>query len=273
VADEQPPLDTRIEIITPENIAFQYRLAGPFRRLPAYLLDLLFRLLACAVLAAGVSFMFGLVNLNGLGSGLLLVSWFVFTWFYGGLFETFWNGQTPGKRILRLRVLTVEGQPIQAWQAILRNFLRSVDALPSFMYQVGFLCAAMNDRFQRLGDLACGTMVVVEEPQRNLGIMQMQEPAAVYLAEQLPPNFQVSRSLGRALAAYVARRPRFAWRRQLEVAEHLATPLRHKLGLPPETNADVLLCALYRRAFLAAEQPSPTADAASPPLLLPAALS
>jgi uncharacterized RDD family membrane protein YckC len=271
VAEEQPALDTRIEIITPENIAFQYRLAGPFRRLPAYLLDLLLRLLACGVLAIGLLVAFGMMNLSGLGEGLLLVSWFVFTWFYGGLFETFWNGQTPGKRIFRLRVLTIEGQPIQAWQAILRNFLRSVDALPSFMYQVGFLSAAMNDRFQRLGDLACGTMVVLEEPQRNLGIMKMQEPAAVYLADQLPPNFQVSRSLGRALAAYVARRPRFAWRRRLEVAEHLATPLRHKLGLPPETNADVLLCALYRRAFLADEQPL-TAEAASPLLLLTAAI-
>ena len=211
--------------------------------MPAYLLDLLIRVAACVLLAIGLSILFGMMNLSGLGTGLLLVIWFAFNWFYGGLFETFWNGQTPGKRIFRLRVLSVEGQPIQAWQAILRNFLRRWIALPSFMYQVGFLSATMNDHFQRLGDLACGTMVVVEEPQRHLGIMPMQEPAAIYLAEQLPPNFQVSRSLGRALATYVARRSRFAWRRRLEVAEYLAAPLRRKLALPPDTNADVLLCA------------------------------
>ena len=55
---------------------------------------------------------------------------FAVSWFYFGLFETFWNGQTPGKRMMGLRVLSVTGQPINAMQAILRNILRAVDAMP-----------------------------------------------------------------------------------------------------------------------------------------------
>jgi len=58
---------------------------------------------------------------GGVGLSVILVAWFGLSWFYGGFFETVWNGQTPGKRLLGLRVLTVEGQPINALQAVLRN--------------------------------------------------------------------------------------------------------------------------------------------------------
>ena len=52
------------------------------------------------------------------------------SWFYVGLFEALWNGQTPGKRLMGIRVVSVEGQPITPFQAILRNILRVVDAQP-----------------------------------------------------------------------------------------------------------------------------------------------
>ncbi len=247
-------LDTRIEIITPENIAFQYRVAGPFRRLPAYLLDAIIR--AGLILLGGLILMFtlGLSGLPGLSLGMVLILWFVLSWFYGGLFETFWNGQTPGKRMMHIRVVSVDGQPINGIQAVLRNFLREVDAQPLYFFQVGLLAAMMNDRFQRLGDLAAGTMVVVEEGHWLRGLTQLHEPEVAQLASQIPVNFQAKRSLARALSAYVERRASFAWGRRMEIARHLAEPLREKFGLPPATNLDLLLCALYYRTFITERQ-------------------
>ena len=49
---------------------------------------------------------------------------FLVSWFYGGFFEAYWNGQTPGKRIMGLRVLSTNGRPINGYQAVLRNLLR-----------------------------------------------------------------------------------------------------------------------------------------------------
>jgi uncharacterized RDD family membrane protein YckC len=255
-------LDTRIEIITPENIAFQYRVAGPFRRLPAYLLDALIRVLLIGTGGIAFSFTFGSVGLIGLGIGLILITWFVLSWFYGGLFETFWNGQTPGKRLMRIRVVSIDGQPINGIQATLRNFLLVVDALPPFviynipipMFQVGLLSAMMNDRFQRLGDLAAGTMVVVEEGHWLRGLTQLGDPEIAQLAAQIPVNFLAKRSLARALSAYVERRGSFAWGRRLEIARHVAEPLREQFNLPPNTNLDLLLCALYYRTFITERQ-------------------
>lgn len=257
------PIDTRIELVTPENIAFQYRVAGPFRRLPAYLIDVLIRagviIIGLMVLSVG----FGMLGQFGLGFGVWLVGYFLLDWFYGGLFETYWNGQTPGKRMMRIRVVSDEGQPINGWQAVLRNFLRAADALPAVTafqigevevplqtYLLGLVTASMNDRYQRLGDLAAGTMVIIEEPQRHYGMVPMNEPEAIRLAGDLPAGFKASRGLARALAAYVQRRQTFPWRRRIEIAMHIGEPLREKLNLPADINYDLLLCALYYRTFI-----------------------
>jgi uncharacterized RDD family membrane protein YckC len=259
VTYSRSPLDTRIEIVTPENIAFQYRVAGPFTRLPAYLIDLALRIVIVLLVGLVGVLAFGIAGLPGMGFGLLAVVAFVTEWFYGGLFEALWNGQTPGKRLLRLRVLTAEGQPINAWQAVLRNFLRGADALPWMCYQIGLFSAASNDRFQRLGDLAAGTMFIIEQRELRADVVRIQQAEALELAAQLPPGLIVNRSLARALSAYVTRRQTFSWRRRIEVALHLAEPLRVSLGLPPQTDPDHLLCAVYHHAFIAdrLSEPSP----------------
>ncbi len=244
-------LDTHVEIVTPENIAFQYRVAGPFRRLPAFLLDIVIRLLLAGVGMLIAVFVFGFAGISGVGIGLGLLLWFLLAWFYGGLFEAYWNGQTPGKRIMGIRVVSIEGQPITPLQAVLRNILREADAQPVWLYQVGLVAAMCNPRFQRLGDLACGTMVVVEQ-RRHLGqLMRVAEPVAIRMAVTLPRNFQPSRSLARALAAYVERRQTFPWGRRMEIAAYLGEPLRRELGLAANTDVDLLLCAMYQRTFIA----------------------
>lgn len=258
-------VDTQIEIVTPENIAFHYLTAGPFQRLPAYLID---KVLQFAVLfAASLLFMFafGAIGLSGTGAGLAFVTYFLVTWFYGGVFETFWNGQTPGKRLMGLRVLTSDGQPINGFQAILRNVLRAVDILPVF-YFLGFTSSFWNDRFARLGDLACGTMVIVEEPRYASGVMRITEPEALALVASLPVHITISRSLALALSSYVGKRRYLPWSRRIQIARHVAEPLREQFGLPLGTSYDLLLCAVYQKVFFTDDsEPEPEAAVGSSP--------
>jgi uncharacterized RDD family membrane protein YckC len=278
-----PQLDTAIEVVTPENIAFEYQLAGPFQRMPAYLLDGLFRLL--------LTFGMGLLLA---GSGLwqvwgampLLIFHFALSWFYGAVFEALWNGQTPGKRLLRLRVVGVDGQPINALQAVARNILRSADMMPALMiaslvealpglyllalidrhvwtFQLGLVVMALTPRYQRLGDLVAGTMVVVEEPPQQHGVVAIRDPGVVELAAALPASIPVSRSLALALSAYVSRRAMFPAPRRWEIARHLGGPLCKRLQLPPSTDPDRLLCALYYRTFI---EDRPIVDQRQPPV-------
>lgn len=243
------PLDASVQIVTPENIAFRYYVAGPFRRLPAYLVDLVIRVAALVVIALAMSPFAG-IGLSGVWAAAILISWFVLAWFYGGIFEACWNGQTPGKRLMKIRVLSVDGQPINGLQAVLRNILRAVDAQPGMTYLVGLVAASTNNRFQRLGDWVCGTMVVVEERSWFQGVVHTSESGVRELAGKIPAGFQVSPSLAWALASYVQRRACFSPPRRMEIARYVGDPLRDRFGLPQETNLDHLLCALYHRTFI-----------------------
>jgi uncharacterized RDD family membrane protein YckC len=272
-------LDSRIEIVTPENIAFHYVLAGPFRRLPAYLLDCAICVLTLLVMPLAIFLLEALGGvIGGAASGLLrlsfglwLIALFLVSWFYFGLFETLWNGQTPGKRVMGLRVLSTTGQPINAMQGIMRNVLRAVDSMPIWgpsaavgipFYMVALLVMAANSRYQRLGDLACGTMVVVERRSKLQGVSPLKHPEVVRFAQQLPLSFVVTRGMAHALSLYVARRERLSPARRYEIARTLADTLVERFALPRDTNPDLLLCAIYYRTFIA--------DAAGDKVLSPA---
>jgi hypothetical protein len=125
---------------------------------------------------------------------------------------------------------------------------------------------ALNDRFQRLGDLVAGTMVVVEERHWLTGVVRLEDPRAVQLASHLPTDYPISRTLGRTLSAYVERRRFFTAARRREVAQHVAAPLLERFGFPADTSYDLLLCALYHRAFIAdrGEELAPSAAPRSP---------
>jgi uncharacterized RDD family membrane protein YckC len=252
----QTQLDTTIQIVTPENIAFHYRVAGPFRRLPAYLIDLAIRLGVLLLLqwilgmVAALGALSGAPGVTGLALATFLLALFLLEWFYGGVLETFMNGQTPGKWVMGIRVLTVDGQPINGMQAVMRNILRAADMIPA-TYMVGLVTMAYNRRFQRLGDLVCGTIVVIEERHWLTGVAKLEDPRAAQLAEYLPADFRVSRSLAQTLATYVERRRFFTPARRREVARHLGEPLLEYFGMRKDTSHDLLLCALYYKTFIA----------------------
>ncbi|MDA1051137.1 MAG: RDD family protein [Planctomycetota bacterium] len=244
-------IDTTVEIVTPENIAFHYQVAGPFRRLPAFMLDLLIR----AGLYTFFMIVFGLAgaftSMAGIMWGATMIIWFLLDWFYGGIFETWMNGQTPGKWVLGIRVLSIDGQPINGIQAIMRNIMRTLDMMPVFTCILGLVAMSLNRRFQRIGDIVCGTIVVVEERKWLTGVAKMDDLRVAQLSNYIPADYQVSRTLAKTLAAYVDRRRFFSIPRRREVARHLAEPLLVQFGFPLDTSYDLLLCALYYRTFVA----------------------
>jgi hypothetical protein len=94
-------------------------------------------------------------------------------------------------------------------------------------------------------------MVIAEEKQYGATMIPMKDAEAIQLAAQLPANLQVSRQLGRALVKYVSRRGAFGAERRAEIARRLGEVLAFQHNLPNQLSYDLLLCALYYRAFIA----------------------
>ena len=209
-------LDTTRRVATPEGIELTLRLAGPVPRALAWAIDFLLRLgvLLAVMLVAS--------PLGRAGGGILLLAAFFVEWLLPACFEAMWNGQTPGKRALRLRVLNDDGTPLRWPGALTRNLLRAADFLP-FAYGVGLLAMLASRDFKRLGDLAGGT-VVVYEPERLL---------ARKLVEAAPvaPPFPLALDEQRALLDFAERSGSLTPERVEELAE-LPTPLVGTLDGP-----------------------------------------
>lgn len=153
-----------IAVPTPEAVALEFPVATAGSRFVALLLDSVFMGAGAAVLMilmAGLrAAIAGRAEMVWLRAGEIAVLFLVF-WGYFSFFEIVWRGQTPGKRLVHLRVLAANGRPATVRPVLVRNLVRLVDALPG-VYAVGAFCMLLNRRAQRLGDLAAGTIVVHE---------------------------------------------------------------------------------------------------------------
>lgn len=130
------------------------------RRSEAAILDTVFLVVTLGVVGFLVGALMGGGTAGGLGTALVFASFgtLVVVPFYYTTLEGY-AGQTVGKRIVGIVVVRTDGSRC-TWQAsVVRNLVRVVDALPAF-YLVGILVSRLNDRRQRLGDHAAGTVVV-----------------------------------------------------------------------------------------------------------------
>lgn len=207
-------LDTYREVVTPEGVALHLPAAGPVPRAVAWFIDLVIRLVILLVVGMAMGL------LGAAGQGLYLIALFVVFWAYPILFEALWNGQTPGKKAMGLRVVNGDGAPVGWLPAITRNLLRTVDMLP-FGYTAGLLACLADPFGRRLGDMVAGTVVLHEMRERD----HAAAPVNAVLAPQriLRPAEQA------AVVAFGERAPLLTPARQEELAD-LVEPLTGARG-------------------------------------------
>ena len=181
-------MDEHITISTPEQVAFQYEVAGIGSRFVAALVDHLILMLVVILVFCGA---FAVTTAAGVGSimtgdeeaggaywvlAVYVLLIFLILWGYFIIFETVWRGQTPGKRMHGLRVIRRDGQPISAGEAMVRNLVRLVDVMPGF-YGIGLVVMFADQQTRRLGDFAASTIVVREGEETRLRDVRVPTPS------------------------------------------------------------------------------------------------
>lgn len=213
---------------TPENVRLAFRIAGPGARLGAYLLDVAIRTMVLYAIVLAFSIVLMPFASSGLPVGAYFVVAFLLEWGYGCLFETLWNGQTPGKRAFRLRVIKTGGYAIGFYDAMLRNLLRAADFAPAF-YAAGFIAAASSPRMQRIGDMVAGTMVVRERRDRLTGALEGLRDFPPLPLESFRFGYRLSERTLETIERLFQRRLELATARVDEIAAILAEPLTKRL--------------------------------------------
>ena len=205
-------LDTLQAVELAEGIDIRLRMAGPMMRVSAYLIDSLIRL---AILTVGgvVMFLTGFAVGEQIGSGIMLLLWFLVDWLYPVFFESGKRGATPGKRMMGLRVVQATGSPITLGQAVIRNFLRFIDGMPFFTSIFGLASCLATKRFQRLGDLAAGTVVIYDRIPQSPAIAAPPPISAVPLPISLTANEM------KALVLFRERAELWSDGRRIEIAD------------------------------------------------------
>lgn len=221
------------EVITSEKVPFTFKVAGVGSRFLATLVDLGI-LALLLVLGAFVAIVLNITR-AGLGSGVFSLWVFALMCCYFVLFEWLWLGQTPGKRMLGIRVIQWDGANITFAQSALRNLLRFVDILPGF-YGVAFLTAMCNREQRRLGDLAADTLVVhLQTSARLLFIFAPSTSSADQERHALlqRQREQLSREQKKAILDLCLRRDQLRFRARARLFNTLATYYATEKNLKP----------------------------------------
>lgn len=164
---------------------------------------------------------------------LLFAGYFIF-------FEWLWNGQTPGKRFLKLRVIREDGRPLTLWEAIARNLLRIGDAVPGFIipvYSIGLIVIFLSSRDQRLGDIFAGTVVIRERTGEaptfaetfssrvtDSAFIRVQKPTGVVANVSLLSDREIE-----VVESFLRRRWDLTDRQRLWMAWRIALPIMYRL--------------------------------------------
>ena len=253
-------LDQVVAIETPEQVVFSYTVAGIGSRAAAAMIDygiiitmmLLIALLDIYIISPAFEVRSGTEALTRQAGGwvvaFVLILQFVLMWGYYVLFEALWDGQTPGKRWLGLRVVQDGGYSVSFASSAARNITRALDMQPILTYLVAMISIAVSRTGKRLGDQLAGTLVVRE---RIVPITDLVESQRATVAHA-PATAHLSDEELELLSRFIARTQSLDAKRREQLSTQLGE--RFKTHLAGSTNVAVALRQLHDRERLARVQ-------------------
>jgi uncharacterized RDD family membrane protein YckC len=228
-------MDRTLEVRTPESIAFSYDLAGVGSRFLALAIDFTIQIVAVILIFWALVALSGHVRPGSIvlartdrviyNLAIAFIVAVVFLIFFGYFiaFETLWNGQTPGKRLLGIRVVRDGGYPVDFMASLIRNLIRVGEMALGF-YAISAVVAVLSPLNKRIGDIAAGTIVIRESRMESPEQMLREVAEPVYAATAYVSGEE--RSL---IRRFLERRHDLVAARRVSLAHQLADRVRPRV--------------------------------------------
>jgi|SRR5215469_4565287 len=253
-------LDDELIVETPERVELHFILASVGNRFLAAALDHIIQafLLGLIILSFGAAAGWSYFSSLGVwAAALMVLVAFTIFWGYFVFFEAIWSGQTPGKRVMKLRVIREDGRPVRFFEVFVRNLLRVfVDFMPLPSYAIGVVSIVFSSQSKRIGDVVAGTVVIKE---RSSEAPSLEEITRVFEAESARaataggPAIKTDVGLlepgeVRAVQAFLRRRFELSPSSRASLAIRIAGPLAGRLGIvDPQMPAEAFLEEIDRQ--------------------------
>ncbi|MEO7085816.1 MAG: stage II sporulation protein M [Gemmatimonadaceae bacterium] len=251
-----------VDIETPELVVVSYTIAGIGSRVAAGFIDLLICFAAFIAIVIGLFAITPEKDRHASGApmstawalAIVVLIQFAILWGYYLLFEGLRDGQTPGKRMLGLRVVRDGGYSVGFSASSVRNLMRMVDLQPGFTYAIGIASAAISKSGKRLGDIVAGTIVVretmVAQPFGNAPAVSARMSAdakPIFAARLDDTEFQL-------LDRWVSRRSSLEPERRRQLTEQVFARLARAVPGDESSSDSARLLQLYTAERTAREQ-------------------
>lgn len=239
-------MERNVDVTTGESVVFSYELAGLGSRFYAVAIDLAIQiavavaaLLLLAWVGSGVKPHAGDVapafekTIDAIAIGMLSVAAFLLFFGYFIVFEWRFNGRTPGKRLLGIRVVRDGGFPLDFTSAVIRNVVRILEIGLGF-YAISAIATLTSPANRRLGDMAAGTIVVRENRFERAEAPDLASitSATRGRADDDAVVADLTANERDLIRRYAARRPKLSVAARNDVAADIASTVRPKLAVP-----------------------------------------
>ena len=152
-----------LQINTTQNVNINFTAASVGERILAWGIDWLFKI---AYIIVTYQIMFKILkfdemvkNMDNWSQIAVFLMFYLPVIFYSLLFETLLDGQTPGKRIIKIKVVKIDGYQASLADFVIRWIFRIVD-LNMMSGVVALISIITSSKNQRLGDITAGTAVI-----------------------------------------------------------------------------------------------------------------
>ena len=246
-------------LLSPEKVYLNLNLAGVGSRFVACFIDSIFQSLLMGFIIFGIFLLSrtGIITLEPENFSdwwlivILLLSMFAIFYGYFIFFETIWNGQTPGKRFIKIRVVQDNGSPVTFLKVLIRNILRIIDSLPTG-YAIGIISALISKKNQRLGDMAAGTVIIRENIEDAPAAVNFTVIEASWSGAARLRIHEIGEDEFAILKKYLLRRDTLMQDEVQAMDQKLTLVFSQKLGLKPEETGNPSeflkqVAAMYQR--------------------------